>query len=223
MAKFLGLRRRYFAGRVEQPDIQAWLTTRLPRKNSFLEDVPFLVIDLEMTGLDARQHDIVSIGWLAIDKGSISLSSSRYLMIRTDSGVGQSATIHQLRDADLESGVAEKEAMQELLKASKGRVLVFHNAMLDCQFLADSWRQLFGIPFLAPIIDTMMLEKQLFERAHKPLEQGVLRLDSCRQRYNLPQYAAHNALVDALATAELFLAIVAKKGKCQLKQLLSMV
>ena len=223
MAKFLSLRRGYYARRAEQPVLQEWLSTRLPGKNSLLQDVPFLVVDLEMTGLDTRQHNIVSIGWLAIDHGSISLNSSRHLIVRTDSDVGQSATIHQIRDVDLESGVSEQEAMQLLLHASRGRVLVFHNATLDCQFLDNLWRKLFGIPFLAPAVDTLMLEKQLFERTHKPLEQGDLRLDSCRKRYNLPQYAAHNALVDALATAELFLAIAAKKGKCQLKQLLSMV
>ena len=32
------------------------------------------------------------------------------------------------------------------------------------------------------------------------------RLDDCRERYGLPRYGAHNALTDAIATAELWLA-----------------
>jgi len=37
-----------------------------------------------------------------------------------------------------------------------------------------------------------------------------IRLDDSRQRYGLPTYSAHHAKVDAMATAELFLAQVAR-------------
>ncbi|WP_418135139.1 hypothetical protein [Psychromonas sp. GE-S-Ul-11] len=36
------------------------------------------------------------------------------------------------------------------------------------------------------------------------------RLTAVRKRYQLPQYNAHNALVDSLATAELLLAQIAR-------------
>lgn len=36
-----------------------------------------------------------------------------------------------------------------------------------------------------------------------------LRLPRVRQRYNLPTYANHNALTDAVACAELYLALTA--------------
>ena len=39
-----------------------------------------------------------------------------------------------------------------------------------------------------------------------PIKSGDLRLQACRDRYNLPPYPAHNALIDALATAELLVA-----------------
>ena len=41
---------------------------------------------------------------------------------------------------------------------------------------------------------------------------GSLRLHSCRQRYGLPHYPAHDALTDAVATAELLLAWAAHAG-----------
>jgi DNA polymerase-3 subunit epsilon len=34
----------------------------------------------------------------------------------------------------------------------------------------------------------------------------ALNLEKCRHRYNLPDYSNHNALTDAMATAELLLA-----------------
>lgn len=58
----------------------------------------------------------------------------------------------------------------------------------------------------------MRIEHQQLLRKHPMIQAGSLRLAHCRQRYNLPDYEAHNALVDALSCAELFLAQVGKMG-----------
>ena len=49
----------------------------------------------------------------------------------------------------------------------------------------------------------MALEEIRLQRQGK---RNGLHLGDCRTRYYLPEYAAHNALIDAVATAELFLA-----------------
>ncbi len=54
-----------------------------------------------------------------------------------------------------------------------------------------------------PTVDTLLLEEAILRRKDAPIMPGDLRLQACRERYNLPNYPAHNALVDALATAEL--------------------
>ena len=56
-------------------------------------------------------------------------------------------------------------------------------------------------------IDTLEIAQRVFERRNHTIQPGDLRLFNLRPRYNLPQYRAHNALSDALATAELFLAM----------------
>ena len=48
------------------------------------------------------------------------------------------------------------------------------------------------------------------KRRDVPVHHGDLQLGKLRARYNLPRYTAHNALIDACATAELALAIAAK-------------
>ena len=54
---------------------------------------------------------------------------------------------------------------------------------------------------------------------------GDLRLFNLRPRYNLPRYKAHNALSDAIATAELFMALAAEMApgghNCELRQFLT--
>ena len=63
--------------------------------------------------------------------------------------------------------------------------------------------KLYGISPDFPVIDTMKIARQWFERRNKEISQGDLRLFNLRKRYGLPSYQAHNALSDAIATAEL--------------------
>ncbi len=50
-------------------------------------------------------------------------------------GVGQSATIHVIRDSDLRAGLGAREVMDYLLQQAAGKVLVFHHAGLDLAYL----------------------------------------------------------------------------------------
>jgi DNA polymerase-3 subunit epsilon len=56
----------------------------------------------------------------------------------------------------------------------------------------------------------MHMELAMRKRRGLPVHNGDLRLDKLRSSYNLPRYTAHNALIDACATAELVLAIAAR-------------
>jgi DNA polymerase-3 subunit epsilon len=80
---------------------------------------------------------------------------------------------------------------------------------------------LYEVPFLIPVIDTQLMAKQLMQRRDIPYKARDLRLFNLRDRYNLPRYAAHHALSDALATAELFLAMATEnyqRKNCRLKE-----
>ncbi len=171
-----------------------------------------LVVDAEMSSLQVAAGELLSVGWVVIAGGEIQLHSARHLLLKPEQGVGDSATVHHLRDCELEQGIELESLMQQFLQAAAGRALVFHHAPLDLAFLDRSSRRLYGAPLLLPVIDTLQLEKRRLQRSHAPLVPNSLRLASCRARYNLPDYPAHNALVDALATAELLLAQLAHKG-----------
>jgi DNA polymerase-3 subunit epsilon len=77
---------------------------------------------------------------------------------------------------------------------------------------------------VAPIIDTLEIAQRAFQRRNHTIQPGDLRLFNLRPRYNLPQYKAHNALSDALATAEVFLALADNQyptAPCPLREFLS--
>lgn len=87
--------------------------------------------------------------------------------------------------------------------------MVAHNANIELAFLTQACRKLYGISPRFPAIDTMRIAKKWLERRNKEIEQGDLRLFNLRKRYGLPVYQAHNALTDAIATAELLQAQIA--------------
>jgi DNA polymerase-3 subunit epsilon len=105
--------------------------------------------------------------------------------------------------------------LSSFLAVAGGRVLVFHNAALDMAFLNRISRRQFNAPVLMPVVDTLLQEQQLLRRREVPIRPGDLRLQACRERYNLSQFPAHNALLDALATAELLVAMARHRSQGQ--------
>ena len=95
------------------------------------------------------------------------------------------------------------------MQALSGKVVVVHYAAIERHFLNTALllRLNEGIDFA--LVDTMEIERKALKARQGLLgwlfnsKLGSLRLGDCRQRYSLPVYKNHNALTDALATAEL--------------------
>jgi DNA polymerase-3 subunit epsilon len=175
-----------------------------------LGNTPLIAVDLELTGLDPKQNKIIAIGWTKIDRGRIRFGANRHILVNADQSVGHSAVIHELMDSEVAAGVPLKTGLRALFKAARGRVWLFHHAGLDVAFLRQACLSWAGLVPPFAMLDTMHMELMLRQRRDLPVQQGDLQLAALRARYNLPRYTAHNALIDACATAELMLAIAAK-------------
>ncbi|GGA79533.1 DNA polymerase III subunit epsilon [Neiella marina] len=165
-----------------------------------------LALDLELTGLDPKRHQIVSVGHVAVDNLAISLGSAQQHLIQVDGSVGDSAVIHHLTDADLASARPLCDAMDDLLQALCGRMLLCHHAPLDTAFLQQAFIACFGTRLPLLVIDTQQIEKRRQERTAPNVPLHRLRLHHCRQHYELPLSSGHQALGDAIACAELLMA-----------------
>jgi DNA polymerase-3 subunit epsilon len=211
----LRLRRLRYSRRVAGTALQDCWHKPLPSTGTDWRRVSFLVVDAEMSSLDVNEGELLSVGWVVVENGAIALGSAAHYLIRPENSVGQSATIHQLRDCELEDAASGDEVLDNFLAVAGGRVLVFHNAALDMAFLNRVSRRQFNAPILMPVVDTLLQEQQLLQRREVPIKPGDLRLQACRERYNLPQFPAHNALLDALATAELLVAMAHHRSRGQ--------
>ena len=204
-------RQRQLLAKCPESAMHNYLRGELPDLRCEIRQTGFLAVDLEMTGMDAGTDHILSIGYVPVDDFRVVLSGACHRLVSSDQGVGQSAVIHGIHDRDILQAGNLREAMDSFLSALQGRVMLLHCATLDMGFLQQACKAVYGIPLLVPVVDTMALEDQRLQRNSNGQHGQSLRLSESRRRYNLPDYHAHNALVDAVSTAELFLAQVSHR------------
>ncbi|MCU7807476.1 MAG: 3'-5' exonuclease [Candidatus Thiodiazotropha sp. (ex Semelilucina semeliformis)] len=218
--------RKRALNKVNQGALYDYLSTPLTSKKVECEELVIVSLDLETTGLDPKRDKILSYGLVEIRHMMVKLETSRHQLIAIDEEIPEeSAVIHHITDDQAATGIPLEEALPELLERLAGKVMLVHYSAIEQNFINAACKKIYGAPFVIPIIDTLVLARQLFERRNHTIQAGNLRLFNLRPRYNLPNYKAHNALSDALATAELFLAMASEMfpqpSKCQLSRFLT--
>ena len=205
----LELRRRWLRRRVSEPPFSAFLDAPLPDYDARFADCEFVCLDIETTGLDPETADLLSVGWVIIRNGRVDLSTCETHLIRPDGDVGRSAAVHGLTDTQVSRGEDLELVFSRIVKALTGRVLLVHHAGLDKGMLDRLSRSRLGSALPLPVVDTLALALRRQQRRQHVSNPQSLRLVDLRDSYNLPYYPAHDCLVDAIATAELLVAMVA--------------
>lgn len=205
-----GRRCRKLAGDCTVAELGEYLESCADLDIDRIDNTALISVDFELTGLDKENDQIVAIGWTLVDDGRISLGSNRHLLINSEKSVGSSAAIHELLDSEVAAGEDLEYGLRELFTAARGRVWIFHHAGLDIGFLKKACQRWAGIAPGFIVLDTLRIEYRLRLRREMPVKQGDLHLAEIRSTYGLPRYTAHNALIDAQATAELMLAIASR-------------
>ncbi|MCB1754768.1 MAG: DNA polymerase III subunit epsilon [Gammaproteobacteria bacterium] len=205
----LDAQRKRLLKRAPAGPLRDFLKVAPPEKNTPLKDTPILSVDVETTGFDYQLDQILSIGFVAIDKLSIPLASSSHQIIRLERNLDDAnVIIHKITDSAKNAGVPAEQAIGKLLENLAGKVLLAHYAKTEVNFIRQSCLALYGLAPVFPVIDTLQIAAQRMTREQRQAKRKELRLFRLRERYGLPEYAAHNALGDALSAAELFLAEV---------------
>ncbi|MBM6405348.1 DNA polymerase III subunit epsilon [Phycicoccus sp. CSK15P-2] len=189
-----------------------------PAPTTPLTELPLLALDLETTGLDPEEHRVLSAGWVPVDGRRVVLGGARRFVVSDAGDVGRSATIHGITDDALASGVPLADVLAELLEALRGRALLAHFARVETGFVDAACTRLWGAGLPVPVVDTLELERRAVVGPWgREVGPGALRLWGARERYGLPVYSAHEALTDALACAELYLAQTAGRQGATLR------
>ena len=184
-----------------------------------------LAVDFETTGLNAKQDNILSIGYVELAGSKIRLDSCYHQIVAAHCELeDENVTIHNITDKEKASGRPLASVVEDLLAALAGKTMLVHYAQIEKTFLEQACIKLYGMAPIFPVIDTLALAKKRHDRCSQAYAPSTLYLTNLREEYGLPRYSAHNALNDAIATAELFMAKVQHselKGHTKLKSLIT--
>ena len=198
-------RKRAWA-RAPEGALKDFLSISFPHPYTPLKDIDILSVDFETTGLNAVNDKLLSVGFIGLKQQQISLKNSYHQIIKTTEDLSaDNVIIHQITDQQKEQGAPLKEVVESLLNALAGKVMLVHFARIERQFLQQACLALYGVAPPFPIIDTLMVAKRQLDKKHVAYDPSELRLSALRHKQGLPNHFAHNALNDAIATAELLM------------------
>ncbi len=197
--------------KAKDPIMREFLATPFPEKHDAWQESELVSLDLETSGLNTSADHILSYGMVNISDSAIHMNTTRHEIITTDRELTEpNVIIHRITDDINSEGIAIRPAMEEILGRLAGKIMLVHFKRIEQQFIDKACRRLFNSPFIIPTIDTMQLAERLLIQKNHTTITNELRLFNLLQKYELPPYQAHNALYDAISTAELFLALAAR-------------
>lgn len=181
-----------------------------------IEEYEFVVLDTELTGMNKRRDEVVSIGAVKIKNLQIQAGETFYSLVQPPHHkrkATDSTFIHQLRPQDLDDAPDIKTILPELIEFCGSALFVGHYIGLDTHFLNKAAKKHYNCTIHSPCLDTIRLAQIFSEGNFRQRENDArchisYNLTDLSQRFNLPLFDAHNALQDSLQTAYLFIYLI---------------
>ncbi len=154
---------------------------------------PYVVVDLELTGLDREADRICEIGLVRLEHGEVVGEFEGLVRPEVEMSPG-ARQVHRIPEEALRSAPTFPEIVPALREWLDGAVLVGHHVDFDAFFLGRELEESgASLPDL-PRLDTLEMARKLFAfRSH--------RLAAICQALDVEAPVSHRALPDAKATA----------------------
>ncbi len=189
--------------------------------------VTYWALDIETGGLDPLQDPIIALGMLPIRRGVIRLGDAYRTLVRPEDGreiKPESVCAHQLVQGEVREAPPLPAVLAEVDRRVREGALLVHHQAIDVAFLRQAYQRLDRRWPAPPIVDTVELllkldrKRRITHTGYQDADPSV-NLAEARRRLGLPEYQAHDALTDAIATAELFLCLRSALKARTLRQL----
>ncbi len=168
-----------------------------------LVQLTYTAFDTETTGLEPSNGDeIIQIGAVRIVNGRLLRHESIDQLIDPRRRLNPaSIPIHGITDEMVAGQPTIATVLPQFHAFAADTVLVAHNAAFDMRFLQLK-EESTGLRFTQPVLDTLLLSAVVHpnQESHK--------LEAIAERLGIPIIGRHNALGDAIVTAEVFLGLI---------------
>lgn len=202
---------------VRDSALQQYYTAGVPDPNTPLEEVTFLAMDFETTGLNSDQDDIITIGTVPFNLKRIFINQAHHWTVKPRKQLAEdSVVIHGITHSDVLDAPDLSGVYQQVLEQMAGKIMVVHYQRIEREFFDHALMARINEGIEFPVVDTMHIETSLQQKLNGGILNKIrgrkpesVRLGASRSRYGLPLYTPHHALTDAVATAELLQAQIA--------------
>ena len=188
-----------------------------------IDQVRFVVLDSETTGLDPRKDKLVTIGAVAVVGGEIVLEDSYEALLKVEYNTS-AVTVHGVTRDEGRGGIEEREALEQFLAYLGDGVIVGHHIMHDVETFNTGYERHFGFRLQNRHLDTMDLTLHL-ERDGAFAGRETIRsfsLDALCGLFEVIPHDRHTAPGDAFITAQIFqrlLRLAARHGRTTLDRI----
>jgi len=180
--------------------------TSLQDKSRRLEDVAYVVIDTELTGLDEKRDSIISIGAIRMSGGMIELGNSFYRLVNPRTALtARSIIIHEITPSEVTQKPGIDSVLSEFLDFCGNDVIVGYCTSIDMEFLNRDTKRIMSHEIKNPVLDVQAIQEWVTLRSR-----GGIALPKQYKLYDIAKNlgisvnGAHNALIDAFITAQIF-------------------
>lgn len=207
MSPLFGRRRRADPlGAQAAAALDAWRALPDVPVDAPVRSLRFVVVDVETSGLDPARDRLLAVGAVAVERTLVRFSDSfRVLVAQTQASTPQNILVHGISGDDQTSGAAPADALLRFLAYAGRQPLVAFHAAFDRAVIARAMRAALGVEPPLPWLDLALLAPAILSE-HAQLAT----LDAWSAALGIANYRRHDALADALATAQLFQAVLAR-------------
>jgi DNA polymerase III subunit epsilon len=184
--------------------LAAWQTRPAPRLDMPINQSRYVVVDVESSGLNISKDRLIAIGAVAVMNGNVQLNDSFEIVLQ-QSRVSEkdNILIHGIGGMAQREGMPPADALLGFLDyLGKDPLIAFHVAF-DESMISRAMKTFLGLNFRHAWVDLAYVSPAL----HPQLARRYRSLDDWMGYFQISNYARHNALADALSTAELLLAL----------------
>ncbi len=171
-------------------------------------DGNYVVIDTELTGLDEGRDAILSLGAVRMTGGRIEIGNAFYRLVSPNRQLAaENVIIHEITPSDVAAKPSIDAVLAEFLDFCGDRIFVGHFTAIDMAFLDRDAKRHTGSAIGNAVLDTYSIYEWLRKRYrdHPCMAPGMsTKLYDIAKCFGIPVNGAHNALMDAYTTAQLF-------------------
>ena len=193
----------------QKMQLTSWRDMPRASLDASLESSRFVVIDVESSGLNLSLDHLIAIGAVAVTNGKIDVADSFEVVLQqAESSSHENILIHGISRSAQRNGVPPAEALLLFLQYLQKTPLVAFHVTFDETMIRRAMKQFLGLNFRHDWLDLAYVMPGLYPEKSKSLRL----LDQWHRYFDIRNPARHNAVADAVSTAQLFL-VAARKAR----------